>query len=95
MLCAKVAQQVVLGLPLCLIAKGLRIAALLKNPATDTAGLYRGRAGPGHKGPAQLFGFCRRYHDAYSLEDQVFSPRHSGPPLGKRIPGHTKSGFLP
>jgi len=80
MLCANMAQQVVLGLPLCLVVKGLWVAALLKNPASYTARLYGGRAGPGKKGPTQLFGLSRRYHNPYSLDNQLNSPLRPGPP---------------
>ena len=55
MLRANVTYQVVLCLPLRLVAKSLWGTVLLKNSTAQTTGLYGRGADPGRKGPAQLF----------------------------------------
>ena len=50
MLRTKVMGQVVLRIPVRLVAKGLWDTVFLKNLAAQTAGLYGGGAGPGYEG---------------------------------------------
>lgn len=74
MVCAKMAQQVFSGFPLCLVKEGLRFALLLENPATYTASFHHSRTGPGSESPVQLFVFSRRHRDAYNFNNQFDLP---------------------
>jgi hypothetical protein len=68
---ANVTQQVILRLPLRLVAKSLWNTGFLKNPTAQTARLYPGRTRPGYKGPEQLFALCRHHCDTYALDNHL------------------------
>jgi hypothetical protein len=71
MLRTNVAQQVVLSLPLRLVAKGKRVALFLEDPAAYTSRRNTSRAGPSAESSPQLLTLCRCNRNAYALDNQL------------------------
>jgi hypothetical protein len=74
MISAKMTQKIVTGLPVRLVAEGLRCAVFLENPAADATRLDSGRTRPSGQVTSQPLALSRRDGDADAFDNQICLP---------------------
>jgi len=70
----KVAEQILAGFPMGLIAKGLGITIFLEDSAADATRLHPSRPRPSSKVSPQPLVLCRRYGNADAFNNQIWLP---------------------
>jgi hypothetical protein len=79
MISAKMTQKIVTGIPVRLVAEGLRRATFLENPAADAPRLDSSRTRPSGKVTPQPLALSRRDGDADAFDNQICLPPLTAP----------------